>query len=77
MPIQASGKELQASHKLIVTIHSRGAEPPKDFHGLLGAVGVGPDQDKFAIVIERHGVGLDRLGGHVKVGKMGPKCLDN
>jgi hypothetical protein len=60
-----------------VPIHARRAALPQDFHGLLGALGVGLDQDKFAIVIERHGVGVDHVCGHVIIGEVGLKGRDD
>ena len=64
--------------RLIVAIHPRG-EPrfPQDFHRLLGAMGIGLDQDKFAVVVERHGVGMDDIGRHMIVGKVGLESLDD
>ena len=58
-------------------IHPRSAALPQDLHGLLGALGAGLDKDELAIVIERHGVGLDHVGRQVIIGKMGLKGLDN
>jgi hypothetical protein len=58
-------------------IHPRGAALPQDLHGLLGALGAGFDKDELAIVIERHGVGLDHVGRQVIIGKMGFKGLNN
>ena len=58
-------------------IRPRGAAAPQDFHCLLGALGVGLDQDKLAIVIKRDGVGLDHICGQVVIGKMRLEGLDN
>jgi hypothetical protein len=58
-----------------MTIHPCGTARPKDFHGLLGTVAFGPDQDKLAVVIECHGVGMDQFRWHVMIGKMGRKSL--
>ena len=44
---------------------------------MLGEMGIGLDQDKFAVVVERHGVGMDCIGGHMIIGKVGLESLDD
>ena len=68
---------LYATVLLIVPIHPRGAAIPQNLHGFLGALWAGLDKDELAIVIEIYGVGLDRVGRQVIIGKMGFKGLNN
>jgi hypothetical protein len=63
--------------RLIVAIHPRGATLSQDFHRLLGALRIGLDQDKLAIVVERNGVGVDHICRHMMIGKMGFESLDD
>lgn len=57
-------------------IHSRGMALLKDLHDVLGALGLGSDQDEFAFVMERRGVSVDHIVRQVTIGKVGPKCRD-
>jgi len=68
---------LYATSLSAMPIHPRGAAIPQDLHGLLGALWAGFDKDELAIVIEIYGVGLDRVGRQVIIGKMGFKGLNN
>ena len=49
----------------------------KDLHDVLGALGLGSDQDEFAFVMERRGVSVNHIVRQLTIGKAGPKCRDN
>jgi hypothetical protein len=57
-------------------IHSRGMALLKDLQYVFGALGLGSDQDEFALVMERRDVSVDHIFRQVTIGKVGPKCTD-
>ena len=57
-------------------IHSRGITVPKDRYDVLGALGLGSDQDEFAFVMERRRVSINHVVRQLTIGKAGLKCRD-
>src|ERR1700704_4685262 len=58
-------------------INSRGTALSQDRDDVLGALGLGSDQDEPAFVREGCGVGSDHIVGQMIMGKVGLKCADS
>ncbi len=56
-------------------IHSRGATLFQDFSNVLGALRLGPDDNKPALVRKCTDVCINHFGRQTIIGKLRPECL--